>query len=425
MPSDRSSDEVEQAINVGSAEKSLETVKRVTELFLASAGSFNSEQIELFDSVLERLIKTIELRAIADVSARIALAETSMQLAGIAQAPPTVIRRLARHDEITVAGPVLTESSRLSAEDLVEIAETKSEQHLLAISGRWWLTEIVTDALLARHYPSVSRRAGQKSRRTGFGRRICHRGGAGRIRSRTRRRYRHPRRFAAGTAHPIAAQRDRRGARPAVVARAAAHVRGNPQFDRQGLGERRSRDGDAARLHRGQAFVSQLNASGKLNEATLFAFAKARKYEETVTALALLSKSSIEVIRPLMQSLRDDGVLVPCKVAGLSWEITSAILECRYSTGSMGPHELAKAKSQFAKINLENAQRLLKFWQVRSTAAPTKLNERHRAVHTVNRAPSFPLIVNVRTAPGVSPLISTGIKCSVRPCVGLSINTLR
>ena len=119
-------------------------------------------------------------------------------------------------------------------------------------------------------------------------------------------------------------------------------------------------------------FVSELNAGGKLNEATLFAFAKARKYEETVTALALLSKSSIEVIRPLMQSLRDDGVLIPCK-AGLSWEITSAILECRYSTGSMGPHELANAKSQFAKITLENAQRMLKFWQVR-TVAPTKLN---------------------------------------------------
>src|ERR1700759_2465659 len=151
-------DEVEAAIKVGSSEKSLETVKRVTELFLLSAGSFNSEQIELFDNVLERLIKTIEIRAIADVSARIALAEMSEQLAPVAQAPPSVIRRLARHDEISVARPVLAESARLSSEDLVEIAKTKGEQHLLAISGRWWLTEIVTDALLARHYPSVSRR---------------------------------------------------------------------------------------------------------------------------------------------------------------------------------------------------------------------------------------------------------------------------
>ena len=40
----------------------------------------------------------------------------------------------------------------------------------------------------------------------------------------------------------------------------------------------------------------------------------------------------------------------------------------------MALHELAKAKAQFAKINLENAQRMLKFWQVRSVAPPSKLN---------------------------------------------------
>src|SRR5450755_2961318 len=151
-------DEVETAINARTAEKRLETIKRVTDLFLASAGSFDSEQIDLFDNVLERLVKTIEIRAIADVSARIALVEMSVQLAPVAQAPPAVVRRLARNDEITIAGPVLTESARLSEHDLVDIAETKGEQHLLAISARWWLKEIVTDALLARRYPSVSRR---------------------------------------------------------------------------------------------------------------------------------------------------------------------------------------------------------------------------------------------------------------------------
>jgi uncharacterized protein (DUF2336 family) len=160
MPDAASSivDEVETAINTGSEEKRLETIKRVTDLFLSSADSFSTEQIELFGDVLERLIKTIELRAIADVSARIALAEMSAQLASVAQAPPAVVRRLARHDEIAVAGPVLLESARLSTEDLVEIAETKGEQHLLAMSGRWWLKEVVTDVLLARRYPTVSRR---------------------------------------------------------------------------------------------------------------------------------------------------------------------------------------------------------------------------------------------------------------------------
>src|SRR5277367_7001710 len=106
-------DEVETALNAGSPARRLETVKRVTDLFLVSAGSYSAEQIELFDDVLERLIKTIEIRAIADISARVALAEMSSQLAPVAQAPPAVVRRLARNDEIIVAGPVLAESARL------------------------------------------------------------------------------------------------------------------------------------------------------------------------------------------------------------------------------------------------------------------------------------------------------------------------
>src|SRR5215475_13080389 len=150
-------DEVEAAIAAGSVGKCTETVGRVAELFLLSAGSYNDEQIELFGDVFERLVHTIELRAIADVSARIALAELSTQLAPVPQAPAKLMRRLARHDEVTIAGPVLTESPRLSNEDLVEIATAKGEKHLIAIAGRWWLQEIVTDTLLARRFPSVSR----------------------------------------------------------------------------------------------------------------------------------------------------------------------------------------------------------------------------------------------------------------------------
>ena len=114
-------------------------------------------------------------------------------------------------------------------------------------------------------------------------------------------------------------------------------------------------------------FVAQLKDSGKLNEATLLAFAKARKYEETVAALAVLSKYTIEVIRPLMQSLREDGLLVPCKAAQLSWETTAAVLESRFATGAMKPADVARAQSNFARMSPENARRTLRFWQVRAS----------------------------------------------------------
>ena len=36
----------------------------------------------------------------------------------------------------------------------------------------------------------------------------------------------------------------------------------------------------------------------------------------------------------------------------------------------MGPVELAQAKSQFTKLTRENADRLLRFWQVRGAQPP-------------------------------------------------------
>jgi uncharacterized protein (DUF2336 family) len=360
-------DEVEAAINVGSAEKRLDAAKRVTNLFVSSAGIFNAEQIDLFDDVLERLIKTIEIRALADVSARIALAEISVQLAPIAQAPPSVVRRLAKNDEIAVAGPVLTESPRLSSEELVEIAETKGEQHLLAISGRWWLKEVVTDALLARRYPTVSRRIvnnpGARVSAAGFAIIMTQAESDPELAVETGIRVDLPSELRKQLLRDAT-----EAVRSRLLSRAPPHLFEEIRSAIAAVSARADREMSKVRdFTAAKRFVARLKAHGELNEETLLGFAKQRKYEETVAALAELSQSTIEVVRPLMQSLRDDGVLVPCKAAGLSWRTVQAVLESRFATGSVGPHELARAKGQFARMATENARRLLRFWQVRSS----------------------------------------------------------
>lgn len=367
-------DEVDAAINNGSTERCLETAKRVADLFLASAGSFNSEQIELFDGVLERLIKTIEIRAIADISARIALAEMSTQLAPVAQAPPAAVRRLARHDEISVAGPVLKESARLSNEDLVEIAKTKGEQHLLAVSGRWWLKEVVTDALLARRYPSVSRRIvsnpGARVSAAGFAIVVAQAESDSELAVETGVRIDLP----PGLRNQLLRHATEE-VRSRLLSRAPPHlfeeIRNAIAAVAAGVNREMSKARDFTAA---QHFVAQLADKGELNEAALFGFAKQRKYEETVAALAQLSQSTIEVVRPLMQSLRDDGLLIPCRAAELGWDTVAAVLETRFSTGTMGPHELAKARAQFAKITPDDARRTLRFWQVRSASSPSTMN---------------------------------------------------
>ena len=360
--------EIEAAIGGGSTAKCIESAGRVTDLFLASAGRFDDEQIELFDNVLERLVKTIEMRSVSDISARIALAEISAQLAPIPQAPPSAVRHLARSDEISIAAPVLQESARLGEDDLVEIAKSKGEPHLLAISSRWWLKEAVTDALISRRFPSVSRRLVSNP-----GARVSANGYAIIV---TQAASNPELAVEAGIRVDLPADLRQKllvsateAVRTKLLSRAPPHLfeeirnaiaTATASADRE---MSKVRDFTAAKR-----FVAQLKDKKELNEAALADFAKWKRYEETVVALAELSQSTIEVIRPLMQSLRDDGLVVACKATGLGWETTLAILECRYSTGSLGPAELARAKAHFASMTIENAKRMLSFWQVKSVA---------------------------------------------------------
>lgn len=109
------------------------TVQRITDLFLHGAPEFNEEHVGLFDQVLGRLIDEIEINALAELSRRIA---------PVSNAPPNVIRQLARDADIRVAGAVLIASPRLTERDLVDLAKTTSQEHLLAISSREALRKV-------------------------------------------------------------------------------------------------------------------------------------------------------------------------------------------------------------------------------------------------------------------------------------------
>jgi uncharacterized protein (DUF2336 family) len=278
-----------------------------------------------------------------------------------------VIRRLANNDEIRIAGPVLQESARLDDGELVKIASSKGEPHLLAVAGRWWLKEIVTDALLARRYPSVSRRlaANPGARVSGNGFAVI----VGQAESDPELA------VSVGVRIDLPSEQRRRLLRSAtdavrtrLLSRAPRHLFEEIQNAIAAVTAGVEREMSGVRDFEGaKRAIAYLEATGQLSEATLLSFARQRRYEEAVAALAALSESTVEVIRPLMQSLREDGLLVPCKAAQLSWETTAAVLESRFATGAMKPADLARAQGHFARMTPENAQRTLRFWQVRAS----------------------------------------------------------
>src|ERR1700674_498328 len=132
--------ELEDVVQHGSAEKRAETLRRITSLFLDGAPNFNDEHVALFDDVIGCLIEEIEVKALAELANRIA---------PVANAPAGVVRRLAKSDDIAVAGPVI-KAAKLDDPDLMDIAETKSQAHLLALSNRIGIGEALSDILVAR-----------------------------------------------------------------------------------------------------------------------------------------------------------------------------------------------------------------------------------------------------------------------------------
>ena len=133
--------ELDELIMHGSPERQVKTLKRVTAFFLDGASRLDESHVQVFDLVFSRLIDHVASKPRTELSCR---------LAPLGNAPVEAVRRLAQDDSIAVAGPVLKQAERLSESDLIDIAENKSQAHLLAISARVRLDEPVTDVLLRR-----------------------------------------------------------------------------------------------------------------------------------------------------------------------------------------------------------------------------------------------------------------------------------
>ncbi|MEM9631393.1 MAG: DUF2336 domain-containing protein [Pseudomonadota bacterium] len=128
-------------------EKRHQLVEHVTELFVTGADSYQTEEITLFNTVLESMLPTMEPEQKKEVSE---------QLAPIDSTSHKVASTLAR-EEIDIARPMLTSSNALKSEDILQLAKTMGQGHLLAISKREKLEATVTDVLLDRGESPVKR----------------------------------------------------------------------------------------------------------------------------------------------------------------------------------------------------------------------------------------------------------------------------
>lgn len=347
--------ELEQVVQHGSRQKRAEALARITSLFLDGAGTYKAEHVALFDDVFGLLIDEIENKA---------RAQLSNSLAPIENAPAKVLRALAKDDDIAVAGPVLALAPRLAEVDLVDVAKTKSQAHLQAISARQSLGEAVTDVLVGRGDREVARRVadnrGARISEKGFSRLVKRAADDGILAEKVGQRPDIPPpmfRELLTRATAVVHKRLLASAAPEVKAEIGDVL---AKVSKEVGARVGPRDYTAA-----QRTVLKLNRAGEMNEAALAAFCRGGKYEEAVVGLAALAKVPIAVADRLMSGNRPDAVLILCKAAGLGWLTAKAVFLMHPNGKGTSGQEFDEASANYSRLSASTAHRVVRFWQVR------------------------------------------------------------
>ncbi|HEU4659718.1 MAG TPA: DUF2336 domain-containing protein [Pseudolabrys sp.] len=349
--------ELEEVIQHGSATKRAETLRRITTLFLESADRINDDHVALFDDVMCCLIEEIEAKVLAELAQRIA---------PVPNAPGRVVRTLAHHDDIAVAGPVIAEGN-LPDPVLVQIAETKSQAHLLAMSSRKGISTVVSDVLVERGNHEVTRSLAG-NRHANLSERalttLVERAEqddvlAERVGLRTDIPPRLFRQLLM-QATEVVQKRLLAKATPEMqieIRRVLAKVS-------QEVGNKAAPRSYTAALEMARA----LNRERKLREAEVATFARAGRYEETIAALATLCAVPVEAVDRLLNGDRPDPVLILARAAGFSWQTVRDILTViakRSGSRVASSQALEAAQENFERLTPGTAQRVVRFWQVR------------------------------------------------------------
>jgi uncharacterized protein (DUF2336 family) len=350
-------DELQATLAHGTVARRVETLRRVTDLFINGAVDYSDDQIALFDDVFQCLIGHIE------TSAKALLAE---RLAPIDTAPSMTIRTLALDDVIDIAGPVLSKSERLDEATLIEVARRKSPAHLKAISMRRFLSDALTDVLVARGNEDVVQSTVKNP-------------GA---------------QFSEDSLTELVGRAERDddlaicvGLRPdlprhhylKLIAKASLSVRrkleaANPGQADAVLGavQEAAQRVRAATMTRqtemARALVRSLHEDGRLNEHQVTAFAEQGKFDETNAGLAALANVPVAIAENMMIESRTEGVMILAKVAGMSWSSVRAIITMRDKLSGGAPTDLLSAKDTYEALRSSTAQQVLRFHRMQQTA---------------------------------------------------------
>lgn len=351
--------ELDSVLRNGSTERRNEVLRRVTDLFLSSKDSCDEDHLALFDDVMSRMIDKVE---------RHVLIRLSLQLAPVGNAPENVVYRLADSDDVAVAGPLIERSSILADGFLVEIAKTKSQEHLAAIAGRTKISEQVTDAVIERGDRTVTRKivANQGAR---FSNRSLYT---------VVERAKDDEQLAVSVAYrpdvpnKIIQELIRKATDVVRERLVSAHPEMRERIDR-------ALSATADQIAASEEVSSEVSRKSIYVDADMSVLkrrlceqAKLGKKTETIDLLAKVTQVPVASVRNLFRQKTEDGILILCKAAGLGWPDAKNVLAIATNKGEA---EVKKSFEKYITLTSDATQRVMRFMKLRRTVKKDELQK--------------------------------------------------
>jgi uncharacterized protein (DUF2336 family) len=350
--------DLSDAVSRGSAESRMRALWHATDLLIT--GRYDEDQIWIFSEVIGLLADEIET---------VARAKLAEKLAETPNAPANIIAKLSDDDSIDVAGTILRKSERLDVRTLVANARSKSQQHLLAISKRETLSEVVTDVLVTRGdrqvVRSVAANQGARFSEFGFWHLVKRSEGDSILAETLGQRRGIPRhlfqQLIAKASDEVKRKLERE--RPEIIGQVQTSVA-------EATGTMHSMFGPASKsFFSAKKLVSRLHRFGNLTENEIFDYAQRHKFDETMIALSLLCSLPVDVVERALFDKNREMILVLARASNFSWNTTMSLLRLGAPDLRISAQDLDVLSNQFSRLDTAASRCVLNFYRSRKYAA--------------------------------------------------------
>jgi len=339
-----------------SSERRRELLRDIADVFLEDPDTYSSTELQYFGDIMGKVAYDLERQVREELAEKLADQEA---------APPELIKRLAS-DEIAVAQPVIAQSPVLQQADLIEIAETRGQEHMFAMTKRIDIGENLSDVLVDKGDDRVV--VGLVKNETAKIAPVTMKKVV--VRAETNPELHAP--LVERPDLPVQLMKDMLAfvsqdlkARILDQTNQVNAGKLDEILDDVGAGIERRSQRDGRTKSKPEALIEALVAKGQLDEHKLVVFAKQRKIPEFICGLAHMAELNISSTRGAIMDRSGERLAIVCKSCGFDQATFSVLVNHIWPDADRSIEQSCKLISLYEQVNTDAAQRVMRFWRIR------------------------------------------------------------